>query len=82
MHSPWWKRARVLVALAMLAGLSAALLDFRGLVPHRLGHALASVQLVPAALGAAAGLTLSVVALLAILALTLAWGATRYRVSA
>ena len=74
MHSPWWKRARVLVALAMLAGLSAALLDFRSLVPHRLGHVLASVQLVPAALGAAAGLTLSVVALLAILALTLALG--------
>ncbi len=64
----------MLVALAMLAGLSAALLDFRGLVPHRLGHALASVQLVPAALGAAAGLTLSVVALLAVLALTLALG--------
>ncbi|HPN99970.1 MAG TPA: 4Fe-4S binding protein, partial [Opitutaceae bacterium] len=64
----------MLVALAMLAGLSAALLDFRGLVPHRLGHALASVQLVPAALGAAAGLTLSVIALLAVLALTLALG--------
>ncbi len=74
MHRSWWKRGRVAAALGVLVLLTAALVDFRGLVPHRWGHALASVQLVPAAWGAAAGLTFSLVALGAVLALTLALG--------
>jgi ferredoxin len=42
------KRIRVAVALVVIAGLTAALVDFRAAVPGWVGHLLASVQFVPA----------------------------------
>jgi ferredoxin len=41
------KLFRVVLALAMFAGLTAALVDFRGAFPSRIGHWLASAQFVP-----------------------------------
>lgn len=72
--APLLKRLRVLVALLVLLGLSAALVDFRGLVPHRLGHVLASTQFVPAAMALGTGALLSGICAVAILGLTLLAG--------
>jgi len=67
------KLLRVVVALAMFAGLTAALVDFRGFIPPRLGHWLASVQFVPSTVALATGAALSL-ACVAIVAATLAAG--------
>lgn len=44
----WLKPLRVGIALVFLFGLSAAFVDFRGLMPARLSHWLAAVQFTPA----------------------------------
>ena len=49
------KLFRVVVALAIFAGLTAALVDFRGALPPRVGHWLASAQFVPALVSLFAG---------------------------
>jgi hypothetical protein len=41
------KSLRVIVALAVFAGLTAAFVDFRGALPPQIGHWLASAQFVP-----------------------------------
>lgn len=70
----WLKPLRVALALVSLGVLTAAFLDFRGLVPASLAHWFAAVQLGPAALAAAAGGGLAIVALAALLVLTLVCG--------
>ena len=67
------KLLRVLVALAMAAGLTAAMVDFRGAFPPRVGHWLASAQFVPSAVALATGASLALGAVI-ILAVTLAAG--------
>ena len=67
------KLLRVVVALVMFAGLMAALVDFRGAVPPRVGHGLASAQFVPSAVALVTGASLGFVAVI-ILAATLAAG--------
>lgn len=49
------KFLRVALALVMFAGLTAALVDFRGAVPVSVGYWLASVQFIPSALAMSAG---------------------------
>ena len=49
------KPLRVVVALVFLAGLTAAFVDFRGIVPARLAHWLAVVQFTPALLALGTG---------------------------
>ncbi|HLP06964.1 MAG TPA: 4Fe-4S binding protein [Opitutaceae bacterium] len=73
MRRHWLKYTRAALAVAVLAFLGAAFVDFRDLVDEDLSHALASVQFVPAALALATGATTSLAAL-AILAATLAFG--------
>jgi ferredoxin len=69
------KPLRVAGALLIGGGLTVALLDFRDAVPAKVGHWLASVQFVPAAIGTATGLGLAAVAVLVgILILTLLIG--------
>jgi ferredoxin len=58
------KGLRVVVALAVGAGLTAALVDFRGLIPTQLGRWLASIQLVPSSVALATGAALSVACLI------------------
>lgn len=70
----WLKPLRVAIALVFLGVLTAAFLEFRGLVPARLAHAFAAVQLGPAALAASAGAVLGGVALAVILVVTLLFG--------
>jgi len=53
------KLLRVVVALGVGAMLTAALVDFRGLVPVQLGRWLASIQFVPSLVALATGATLS-----------------------
>ena len=67
------KLVRVAVALAIFAGLTAALVDFRAFVPPRLGHWLASVQFVPSVIATATGAALSL-ACIVIVAATIAAG--------
>ena len=74
-----WRRRlkpmRVAVALAVMGGLTAALVDFRGAVPAAVGHALASVQLVPATMAALTGASSVAVVLVGlIIAVTLLGG--------
>jgi ferredoxin-type protein NapF len=69
----WLKLSRAALAIAVLALATAAFVDFRGSVPTRLGHALASVQFVPAALALATGASATLAAA-AILVATLAIG--------
>ena len=73
MRRHWLKYTRATIAVAVLALFVAAFVDFRGLVGAGLSHALASVQFVPAALAFATGAS-AIVAALAILAATLAFG--------
>jgi ferredoxin len=67
------KWLRVVVALAVLAAFTAALVDFRGLVPSSLGHRLAEIQFVPSlvALLTGAGVSLACVVIAVV---TLAFG--------
>jgi len=58
------KGLRVFVALAVVTGLTAALVDFRGLVPIRVGPWLASLQLVPSSVALVTGAALSVACLI------------------
>ena len=67
------KLLRVGLALAMFAGLTAALVDFRAFVPPRFGHWLASVQFVPSLVATATGAALSL-ACIVIVAATIAAG--------
>jgi ferredoxin-type protein NapF len=67
------KVVRAGLAVAVLAVLAAAFLDFRGAVPAPLAHALAAVQFVPSALALAAGGGFAL-AVLVSLAATLALG--------
>jgi ferredoxin len=67
------KLLRAAVALAMFAGLTAALVDFRGFAPPRLGHWLASTQFVPSIVALVTGSFLSL-ACIVIAAATLAAG--------
>lgn len=69
----WLKLSRAALAIAVLALATAAFVDFRGSVPTRLGHALASVQFVPAAIALATGASATLAAV-AILVATLAVG--------
>jgi ferredoxin len=67
------KLLRTAVALAMFAGLTAALVDFRGFVPPRFGHWLASVQFVPSIVALVTGASVSLAGIL-IIGVTLAVG--------
>ena len=60
------KLLRAAVALAMFAGLTAALVDFRGFVPPRFGHWLASVQFVPSIVALVTGASVSLAGILII----------------
>ena len=68
------RRARITIAALVFLLALAAFLDFRNLVPEPLKHAFASTQFVPSALTLATAFTLSSLACIAILALTLAFG--------
>ncbi len=65
---------RIVAALAVFLVLTAALADFRELVPVRVGHWLGAVQFVPALMAAVAGLGISAVILGAIVVITLLFG--------
>jgi ferredoxin len=67
------KPLRVVVALAMFAGLTAALVDFRGAVPPRIGHWLASAQFVPSLVALVTGASIALGGVI-ILVATLAAG--------
>ena len=67
------KWLRVAVALFVFAGITAALVDFRGLIPASTGHQLAAVQFVPSIVALAVGAGLSL-ACIVILLTTLAVG--------
>lgn len=68
------KPLRVAGAGLVGVGLTLALVDFRDAMPPALGRTLASVQLVPAAMGAVAGLAGAFVVLASLLLLTLLFG--------
>lgn len=70
----WLKPLRVALALVFLAVLTAAFLDFRGVVPASLAHWFASAQLGPAALAATTGGIAALVTLAVLLVLTLLCG--------
>ena len=67
------KLLRVITALVVFAGLTAALVDFRSLVPAALGHWLASVQLVPSLVALVTGASVSLAGII-IIGVTLAVG--------
>jgi len=67
------KPVRLAIAVVVLAGFTAALLDFRGLVPARVAHWLAAVQFTPSLLALGSSLAAGLV-LLVILGVTLAFG--------
>jgi len=67
------KLLRAIVALAIFAGLTAALVDFRGALPPRVGHWLASAQFVPSLISLVTGAPLALGAVI-ILVATLAAG--------
>ncbi len=67
------KPLRVAVALVVLAGLTAAFVDFRGLVPVRIAHWLAAIQFTPALLALGAG-SAGLLIFAGIVGLTLAFG--------
>ena len=53
------KWLRIAVAMAMFAALTAAFVDFRGLVPSQLSHALAEIQFIPSLVALHTGASLS-----------------------
>jgi len=67
------KLLRVVAATVVFAGLTAALIDFRGAVPWLVGHTLASIQLVPSLVALCTGASLALAGLV-FLGLTLAFG--------
>jgi polyferredoxin len=67
------KYLRVAGAAVVFAGLTAALVDFRGAVPPVLGRGLASIQFVPSFLALATGASLALAGIV-ILGVTLAAG--------
>jgi polyferredoxin len=67
------KLIRVVVALAIFAGLTAALADFRGAISPRVGHWLASAQFVPSLMVLTTGAAFGICAVI-ILLVTLAAG--------
>jgi ferredoxin len=67
------KWLRVAVALAVFAGLTAALVDFSNIVPASLGKTLAGIQFVPSLVTLVTGAGVSVAGLL-IIVITLGWG--------
>jgi ferredoxin len=67
------KLLRLIVALAVFTGLTAALVDFRSALPPEIGHWLASAQFVPSFVALAAGASLAVAGLV-VLGVTLAAG--------
>ncbi len=67
------KLLRVVAAAVVFAGLTAALVDYRGAVPWHVGHTLASVQLVPSLVALLTGASLALAGVV-LLALTLAFG--------
>lgn len=73
MRRHWLKYLRAALAVAVLAVASAAFVDFRGVVPVPLAHALASVQFVPAAVAWATGASLAVATIILVM-VTLAFG--------
>ena len=73
MRRHWLKYTRATLAIVVLALLTGAFVDFRGLVDEELSHALASVQFVPAAIALLTGASLSIAAVV-ILVATLAFG--------
>ncbi len=70
----WHKHLRVVAALLLMAGLTAALVDFRELMPVRAGHWLASVQVVPALLALLSGALVPALILAGLLLATLVAG--------
>ncbi len=73
MPSKGLKWLRVAIAAAVLAGLTAAMVDFRGLVPWQLGRVLAEIQFVPSLVALISGASLSL-ACLVIAIVTMAAG--------
>ena len=69
-----YRRLRIAAALAVFLSLTAALVDFRELVPVRFGHWLAAIQFVPALVAATAGVMVSAAILGALVVLTLLFG--------
>jgi len=67
------KWLRIFIAAAMLVALTAALVDFRGLVPWPIGHTLAEIQFVPSLVALITGASLSLACVL-IAVVTLAAG--------
>jgi polyferredoxin/Na+-translocating ferredoxin:NAD+ oxidoreductase RNF subunit RnfB len=67
------KLLRVVVALVVFAGLTAALVDFRGALPPRVGHWLASAQFVPSLVALVTGAAFGIGAIIIVVA-TLAAG--------
>jgi ferredoxin len=67
------KWLRIVVALAVLAALTAAFVDFRGLVPPPVGHRLAEIQFVPSLVALLTGASLSLACVI-IAIVTLALG--------
>jgi polyferredoxin len=74
MRLRWLKPLRVAVALTFLAGLTAAFVDFRALIPGVVGHALAQVQFTPALVALGAGGVSAVVVFAAIVVATVLAG--------
>jgi ferredoxin len=69
---PRLKPLRLVVALAVGALLTAALADFRGLIPIQVGRWLASIQFVPSLVALATGATLSLACVVIVIATLLA----------
>ncbi|MFA5264163.1 MAG: 4Fe-4S binding protein [Opitutaceae bacterium] len=68
------RNLRIVAALAFFGTLTAVLVDFRQLVPQHPGHAIASLQFVPAAVALVTGALATGVLALAVLLLTLLIG--------
>jgi ferredoxin len=67
------KWLRVFIAAVVFAALTAAFVDFRGLVPWQIGHALAEIQFVPSLVALITGASLSLACII-IAVITLAAG--------
>ena len=67
------KWLRVAVALAVFAALTAIFVDFRGLVPGKIGRTLAEIQFVPSLVALITGASLSLAGVIIVI-VTLAAG--------